>query len=123
MKYYLDTCIWRDYFEDRKDRFRSLGEWALMLINKIIKEKGVFIISEHVLYELGKEYDEKQIYCIFKNIREHGAILSGFASKSQREEAYSLSREMELCFNDALHAVLARDNGAILVTSTLTHKL
>lgn len=32
-KYYLDACIWRDYFENREDRFRPLGEWAFRLVN------------------------------------------------------------------------------------------
>ena len=35
-KYYLDTCIWRDYFENRSDKFRPLGDWAFSLIKLII---------------------------------------------------------------------------------------
>ena len=31
-RYYFDTCIWRDYFEDRKDKFRALGDLAFYLI-------------------------------------------------------------------------------------------
>ena len=37
MKYYLDTSIWRDYYENRSDKFRPWGEWALILINKILE--------------------------------------------------------------------------------------
>ena len=38
-RFYLDTCIWRDYYENRSDNFRPLGEWALFLINKINQAK------------------------------------------------------------------------------------
>jgi hypothetical protein len=35
-RYYLDTCIWVDYLENRQDRFRPLGDWALRLIKQIV---------------------------------------------------------------------------------------
>ncbi|MBU1321694.1 MAG: PIN domain-containing protein [Nanoarchaeota archaeon] len=55
-KYYLDTCIWIDYFEDRKDNFRPLGDWAFRLIKKIITDENVIIISDLVWFELRKLY-------------------------------------------------------------------
>ena len=55
-KYYLDACIWRDYFENRSDNFRPLGEWAFRLIKKIIDEGGLFVISDHLINEL-ERYD------------------------------------------------------------------
>lgn len=116
MKYYFDTCIWRDYFEDRKDRFRPLGEWALRLINKVIQEKGVFLVSEYVIDELNKEYDARQIDALFADIRKQASVLHITATKSQIAEANYLKNARKLYFNDALHAVLARDEEAILVT-------
>ncbi len=61
MKYYFDTCIWRDYFENRTDRFRPLGEWALKLINKIIEEGGLIIFSNLVEEELKEFYSEEKL--------------------------------------------------------------
>ena len=60
-KYYLDACIWIDYFENRKDRFRPLGDWAIRIINKIIKENGLFIFSDHIIKELEKNYTKEEL--------------------------------------------------------------
>ena len=40
-KYYIDSNIWRDYFENRSDRFRPLGDWALMFFKEIIINESV----------------------------------------------------------------------------------
>ncbi len=116
MKYYFDTCIWRDYFENRSDKFRPLGEWALRLINKIIEEKGIFLVSECVVDELNKEYDEWRINALFEDVRKQACVVYITATKSQIGEANYLKNARKLYFNDALHAVLARDEEAILVT-------
>ena len=34
-RYYVDTAIFRDYCENRVDRFRPLGEWALAFFKKV----------------------------------------------------------------------------------------
>ena len=31
-KFYLDTAIWRDYFEDRGDGTRPIGEFAFQFL-------------------------------------------------------------------------------------------
>lgn len=48
-RYYLDTSIWRDFYENRTDRFRPLGEWAFELFRKIIREKSIVLYSELVI--------------------------------------------------------------------------
>lgn len=35
LKYYIDTAIWRDLHENRKDKNKPLGELALKLFRKI----------------------------------------------------------------------------------------
>lgn len=55
-RYYLDTYIWIDYFENRVDNFRPLGDWVLSLIKKIIIDKDIFIISDHLIDELKINY-------------------------------------------------------------------
>ena len=40
-KYLLDTCIWRDFYEDRFSKInRPLGKYAHDLFMKIIKNKN-----------------------------------------------------------------------------------
>ena len=65
MKYYIDACIWRDYFENRSDNFRPLGEWALRFMKKVIEEQGFILYSDLVIDELSKFYTESEIKSIF----------------------------------------------------------
>ena len=51
-RFYLDSSIWRDYYENRKDKFRPLGEWALRLIKNIIENKNYILYSDFVIKEL-----------------------------------------------------------------------
>src|SRR3989344_5281618 len=112
-RYYLDTSIWRDYYENRSDKFRPLGEWALRLINKIIKDKDLILYSDFVVEELKVKYNEGEINNIFQVVGK--SILKVNISESQAKEAAILCKERKVAFGDALHAILARDNGAIMV--------
>jgi len=114
-KYYLDTCIWRDYFENRSDKFRPLGEWALELIKKVINENDLFVISDHVLKEFENIYSENELKRFFDIIPEK-LIIKVVMNKKQVKETLELMKKFNVPFGDALHAILARDNNSILVT-------
>jgi len=60
-KYYIDACIWIDFFDNRSDRFRPLGDWAIELLNKIVRENGLIIISDHLINELKQRYTKDDI--------------------------------------------------------------
>ena len=114
-RYYLDTCIWIDYFENRKDRFRPLGEWALRAINEIINEEGIILISSLNHKELKKFYTEEKIHKMVSHIP---AVLLKmvFYSESQKNEAILTAKMLGIPVSDALHAIIARDNSAVLIT-------
>ena len=114
-KYYIDACIWRDYFEDRKDRFRPLGDWALRLINKIIEKEDLFIISNHLINELLKEYSYVKLKSFFDFIS-RDLIIEIKYKDCQVKEAYKIKNKFEVPFGDALHVILARDTNSLLIT-------
>jgi len=114
-KYYLDACIWRDYFEGRVDRFRPLGEWAFRLIKKIIAEEGLFLITDALIEELENFYSFTELERLFKIVPVDLMVLLG-SNKYQVEEALQTSKQMHIPRKDALHAILARDNDAVLIT-------
>lgn len=114
-KYYLDACIWRDYFENRSDRFRPLGEWALMLIKKIIEENNIIFYSELIIEELQEAYTLKEIENIF-SIATNDVLIKIEVCGEQLKGAVILSKRYQIPRKDALHAILAKDNNAILVT-------
>ncbi|MBU1203479.1 MAG: type II toxin-antitoxin system VapC family toxin [Nanoarchaeota archaeon] len=114
-KFYLDSSIWRDYYENRCDRFRPLGEWALMLINKIIENKDYIVYSDLVIKELTIKYNEEEINNIFEIIAKRNLLLKVGISKFQVKEAAILCKKRKVSFGDALHAILSRDNKSILI--------
>ena len=114
-KYYLDSCIWKDYFENRSDRFRPLGDWALELIKKIIKEEGLFIFSDHLIKELEKQYSHEVLDNFFEIIPIQ-SIIKVETTEQQAKEAFQIKNKLKIPYGDVLHAIIARDNDAILVT-------
>lgn len=114
-KYYLDSCIWRDYFENRSDKFRPLGDWAFELIKKIINEDNIIFYSELVEEELGENYSKDRIKNIFSIVPKQLLIKVSISDK-QLIESIQISRRLKIPRKDALHAVLARDNKAIMIT-------
>lgn len=114
-RYYLDACIWRDYFENRSDRFRPLGEWAFYLIKNIIKNNDMFVISDRLMIELAEEFSPEQIIKIFEIVPEQ-LIIKIRTKKGQFKEAYRIKRKLNIPFGDILHAILARDTKSVLVS-------
>ena len=61
-KYYLDTCIWRDFYEDRKGiRGRPLGKHAARLFIYLIRHKKILVYSDLIIGELRIDYDNQEI--------------------------------------------------------------
>lgn len=112
-KYYFDTSIWRDYYENREDNFRPLGEWALTLIKVIEEEGGQIFYSDLIIDELTEAYTSEQIQEILEMYQ---CITKVNINSKQLEEAKILGKVRKVGKSDALHAILSRDNGAILIT-------
>ena len=113
-KYYVDTAIWRDLHENRKDKSKNLGELAFESFKKIRSNKGKIVYSDFVVEELSRAYDKQTIDKLFKG--ESELLEKVEISKEQIKEAVDLSKDLKIPFGDALHSVLARDNDAIMVT-------
>lgn len=111
-KFYIDTAIWRDYFEDRKDNLKPLGEFAFQFLNECRKHGCRLLYSEPVLFELRNfSVQWAGIVSSFEKL-----LTKSPANKRQLAEARRIARERSLPFNDVFHAVIARDNGAIAIT-------
>jgi predicted nucleic acid-binding protein len=113
MKYYLDTAIWIDMHENRTDRFRPLGEWAFELLRKIRKEKHTVVYSDILIDELLRKYSRQEIQKIFGIAQQLEKVIT---HKEQLKEAAKLCKYLKIPWGDCLHAILARDSGAIMVT-------
>jgi len=115
VKYYLDTCIWRDYFENRNDRFRPLGEWAFMVIRQIINQGSLIVYSDVLDGELRQVYSDEEMLAKFSVVPSKLRI-DVKITRHQFCEGLVISKKLGIPLKDALHSILARDHGAVLIT-------
>ena len=113
-KYYIDTAIWRDLHENRKDKSKNLGELAFESFKKIRTNKEKIIYSDFVVEELSHAYDKQTIDKLFKGVSE--LLEKAEINETQLKEAADLSKELNIPLGDAIHGVLAKNIGAVMVT-------
>lgn len=115
-KFYLDTNIWRDYFEDRRDSIKPLGEFAFRFLKNCEKRKDLIIVSNAVKKELLDYYSAERVYQVFSNFKD--TIIEADYSKEQAEEAFTfwINKNKKFPLFDILHSIIARDNKAVLIT-------
>lgn len=114
-RFYLDTSIWMDIYEDRKGyNGELLGEFGWKLLTLLKSKKHKLIITDLLIKELEINYSIEKIngmMILFDDVIERIKT-----TISQRDEAEKIARERNLPRADILHAILARDNRLILIT-------
>lgn len=110
--YYFDTSIWIDIYEKRGDH----GEVAKQLLEKIIIDDDLILYSDVVVVEFKKlGFSDYEINTLL-SIAKPDHIRRIHPTKNQFEEAKRLAKQRNVPVRDALHAVLARDGEAQLVS-------
>lgn len=112
LHFYVDTSIWRDYFEDRHDGIRPLGEFAFQFLNQCKKKKAIIYYSQAVLFEL-REFQIK-----FEREKDElkEILFEAPYNRQQLNEARQLSIQRNVPTNDALHAIIARDTHSTIIS-------
>ena len=114
-KYYIDTSIWMDLYEDRKGfSGEPLCDYALKLFMLIKAKKLTLVISDLLIKELEMNYSIAEINGMMKPLESLTEKI--FVMTKQRDEAKKIALERNLPLGDVLHAILARDHNLILVT-------
>ena len=114
-KYYLDSAIWLDHFEDRNVPNLPKGDWAHNVLNKITREDAKIIYSDLNLIEIGTVgYSKNEIENLFRPLKP--LLIFVYATDKQIGKAKDLAAKRNIPRGDALNAIIARDNKAILVT-------
>ena len=117
-RYFIDTCVWRDFLEEGKYK-----EETSRFFNVVMENRDEIIFCEEIMYEMRKRYSMKEIEDMFLIFKMIGLLKLVRKSEKQMEQAYALVRERSLPYPDCLFAILARDNDAILVTQDKHFKL
>ncbi len=113
--YYFDTQIWIDHYLKRGQN-GIYGEQALRLILKVITEDSKVIFSnfnEKEMKDIG--LSDMEIYSLLSMIKPNH-IKRVSVTKVQFAEARRLANQRDVPLGDAVHAVLARDHEATLVS-------
>ncbi len=113
-RFYLDTSIWRDYFEDRRDNIRPLGELAATFLQECRARGCKILYSRLTIKELLRAHSAQEIDEAFSAFE--GSLVFVEISDAQLAEArrFEVTRT-ESHASDITHAIVARDNGAVLV--------
>ena len=107
MRYYADSCIWIDFLEERH---------TLNLFERCIDNCEELLISDILMDELCRYVCLNDLQMIIKMFESKKLLFKTISTKEQRIEAKNLALERNLPHGDALHAIIARDNNATLVT-------
>jgi len=113
-KYYIDPSIWMDYYEDRLSGNKKIGEYAFKLLCKLLALEVKIVVSNYILKELERFYSYEQIRGFtspFERVMEQVSI-----TQEQIKESKILALERNIPKGDALHAIIARDNNAIVIS-------
>lgn len=114
-KYYPDTSIWLDFFENRNEPNLPKGDWAHKLLDKITEKDDKIIYSDIIILELGVVgYQPHEIEKLFDKIKP--ILIFVESTEKQARRAKELSSKRDIPKGDALHALIARDNKATLIT-------
>lgn len=117
VEYLIDTCIWRDFYEDRFSKVgKHLGKYATDLFVKIIKNKDKILFSESLIWELKKDYCEEEINDMLNFLFLSKILIKIEIKKEEYLEAKKLSQERNLPFIDCLNAIHARNYKAVIVS-------
>lgn len=115
MKFYFDTSIWLDFLEDRDKPNFPKSEWAKTLVEGIILNGDTLLISDLNLVEL--EHLGYSIYIFNEMIQKfRDRFVKIEAGEDELGRARDLANKRNIPCNDALHALIARNNQAILIT-------
>jgi len=119
---YFDANVYLDYWEDRKDNLRPIGEFAYSLMRRAINCEFVVYYSDLVFFEVSKSCSipkEEVFEQMFRPLERMGKLR--MITYNYEPEATLLAREKKIPKNDAIHLVLAEKCNAILVSRDNHH--
>lgn len=114
-RYYFDTSIWLDFFENRNELNMPKGNWVHKLLDKVTKDNDKVICSDIVMLELETiGYLPHELEKLFEKV--NPLIIFVESTEKEARKAKDLSLRLNIPRGDALHALIAKDNKAVMVT-------
>ena len=104
---YIDTNVYIDYFLNRTDKLRPLGDFAFNLIKKIVIEEYKLIISDLVILELEHNGFEKQVKILLEKLKENNNLTFVTSIEEDNVKTNKIVKERKTSFNDTKHAIIS----------------
>lgn len=114
---YPDTNFYIDYFENRVDRLRPLGEFAYNLLRKSMLCEYKIILSSLVIDELEFNGYGEKIKDLIKSLKDLDKIIFIKESEDDDRKARKLKKERNTSLNDTKHAILAQKSKALFLVT------
>lgn len=118
-KVLVDSNIFLDYYLDRRDSLLPLGEFASQIIERAVGCEFFVVICDLILQELEsvlKLKQERIERLILSELSKKHKLLFVEHDSALALEAKRIAAERSLPVNDCAFALLARKNGAIVVS-------
>ena len=114
---YIDTNIYLDYCDRRKDLIRPLHEFAFDLFRRTLQCEFEIVISNFVLREIKRNIkNEKTLDLLLSDLKNRGKLV--YLQSTNADDSKARAYEN---WSDALHAILARKaNCKYIVTRNLS---
>jgi predicted nucleic acid-binding protein len=114
-RFYLDTSIWLDLLENRNEPNMPKGRWARDMIARIIERGDEIIVSDFILLELERAgYSKQELDTTFNKLAPIIVRIDAF--ERDRRRAKDIAAKKDVPRLDALHAVIASNHKATLVS-------
>ena len=109
--FYLDTSIWLDIYEGAEDNGKSARE----MVERIVKRGWIIVYSDAVVQELKRVGIMERDIDELLRIAVPWHLARCYVTRSLLARARQISMQRGIPKFDVLHALVARDNEAVLV--------
>lgn len=115
---YVDANIYLDYFGERTDGIRPLGEFAFKIFTKTLECEFEIVVSNIVMNEINKHCRTSSRFdVLFEELMKKQKIIRTNATIEDEKQ----SKKYKEC-NDMLHYLLAEKTGCkFIVTRNIQH--
>ncbi len=115
MRYYFDTSIWIDLFQDRVEEGFPKGLRAQQLLTRILSRNYRIIVSQVIQKELFScGYSFEEVQKLFRPLKR--IIQVQHCSREHLERARNIAKKRNVPQKDVLHALLSKTARATLIT-------
>ena len=104
---YLDTNIYMDYCDERRDSIRPLNEIAFEVLRRTLSCEFEIVISDWVIDEVKKNLENRiTMENLIAELKAKGKLIYVESTYGERSNA-----KKHVNWQDALHAIIARRSG------------